>query len=209
MIKNDTFIIAKDGTKCISVAVAVWVLMMIIDADLLSFIAFAAVLATLWAYRNPERVTPYQQEDSIVSVADGIIKSIETLEGEEHFKVSIKTGFLDTSILRAPFDGTVKESVCVAGARLSGNTALSTKLNEQSHVTFINGEKEIEVNHNLQRANVNIVNPLERGDEIKQGGRYGLMVQGESSMILPANSRVSVKVGQRVRAGETLIGFFS
>jgi phosphatidylserine decarboxylase len=212
MINNDTFIIAKDGFRCIAASFALMLFFMVIDADVLTFLSFILLLLTLWAYRNPERVTPYLQEDSIVSVADGVIKSIETVEeddGQSSFKIVIRTGFLDTSILRVPFACKVKETKTLHGARLSLSTPLSKKLNEQSHIVFGTDEKQVRVSHNLQMASVGIKNRLIENYPVIQGMRYGLMVKGNTTIILPRNSRVAVKVGQSVRAGETLIGFFS
>lgn len=212
MINNDTFIIARDGFKCIAASIVLMLFFMVIDADGLTFLSFVLVLLTLWAYRNPERVTPYLQEDSIVSVADGVIRSIETLEddkGESSYKIVIRSGFFDTSILRVPFACKVKETATVHGARLSSSLPLSKKLNEQSRIVFGTDDKQVRVSHNLQLASVGIKNRLIENYPVIQGMRYGLMAKGDTTIILPGNSRVAVKVGQSVRAGETLIGFFS
>ena len=209
---NHTFIIAKDGFRCIAASVGLMLFLMVIDADFLTFISFLLVLATIWVYRNPERVAPYLQENSIVSVADGVIKSIETVEvkgGVDLYKIVIKTGFLDTSILRVPFACEVQKSETVHGARLSYSNPLSHQINEQSHVVFGKDDKTVNVTHTLHLASVGIKNRLQSEMPVLQGMRYGLMVKGESSVAFPANSRIAVKVGQKVRAGETLLGFFS
>ena len=212
MMRSDTFIIAKDGMKCIVATAALLLFMMVIDADFLTFAASLLFLLTLWVYRNPERVTPHTQEKSIVSVCDGTVKSIETSEDEEgnvHYNITIKSSFLDTSILRVPFSCRVVESTLVHGARLSGSSPLAERLNEKSLVRFASGEAQVLVLHTLQLASVGIKNHLKEEHEVVQGARYGLMVKGESMMVLPPESRVAIKVGQEVRAGETLIGYFS
>lgn len=209
---NDTFIIAKDGFKCIAAAVALMLFLMLIDAEFLTFLSFLLVLVTIWIYRNPERVIPYLQEDSIVSVADGVIKSIETVEvddGIDLYKIVIKTGFLDTAILRVPFACEVQETETVHGAHLSCSAPLADRLNEQSHIVFGKDDKVVSVTHTLHLASVGIKNRLNIKNPVMQGMRYGLMVKGESTVSLPANSRIAVKVGEKVRAGETLLGFFS
>jgi len=212
MSYNDTFIIARDGFKCIAAAVGLVLFFTAIDADLLAFLSVLLLLGIIWTFRNPERVIPYLQEDSIISVADGVVKSIETIEGEKgenFYRVVIKSGFLDTSILRAPFSCDVPESRTVKGARLNLPTQLSEKLNEQSSIVFGRGKKQVHVLHKLQVATVGIKNHLLAGSSVVQGARYGLMVKGTTTIVMPSNSRVAVKVGDTVRAGETLIGFFS
>lgn len=212
MMINDTFIIAKDGFKCIAATVALMVVLMLIDADFLTFLSFLLVLVTVWIYRNPERSIPYLEKNSIVSVADGVIKSIETEEvenGVDRYKIVIKSGFLDTSILRVPFACDVQESETVHGARLASTSPLAGKINEQSHIVFGKEDKEVSVMHTEFLASVGIKNRLKAHSQVIQGMRYGLMVNGETTVLLPANCRIAVKVGERVRAGETLLGFFS
>ncbi|MEN8147255.1 MAG: phosphatidylserine decarboxylase [Campylobacterota bacterium] len=209
---DDTFIIAKDGMKCIAAAVAVMLFFMAIDAEFLTFLSVILVLVTVWAYRNPERIIPHLEEDGIVSVADGMITSIETLEDEEgnnSYKIVIKSGILDTPILRVPFSCDVKEVEAISGARLMLSMPLAQKLNEQSHIVFGKDDREVSVVHMLQLSSVGIKNRLAKESAVLQGMRYGLMVKGETTLVLPTHSRVAVKVGQRVRAGETLLGFFS
>jgi phosphatidylserine decarboxylase len=209
---NDTSIIAKDGFKCIAAAAALLLFCMAVDADILTFLSGVLLLMTVWVFRNPERSIPYFENDSIVSVADGMVKSIETLEdasGANTFKIVIKSGFLDTSILRVPFSCEVSKTETVHGARLSASIPLSDKLNEQSRIVFGQKDKHVRVSHKLHLATVGIKNRLIEKAQVVQGIRYGLMVKGETTMILPGNSRVAVKVGEKVRAGETLIGYFS
>ncbi len=212
MTYNDTFIIAKDGFKCIAATVVLMLFLMVIDAEFLTFSALILVIVTIWVYRNPERSAPYLQKESIVSVADGVVKSIETVEvdeGVDQYKIVIRSGFLDTSVLRVPFTCDVQETETVHGARLSSSNPLSAKINEQSHITFVRDEKAVRVTHTMHIASVGIKNRLMSNTPVIQGMRYGLMVKGESTVVLPANSRIAVKVGNRVRAGETLLGFFS
>jgi len=211
-MRRDTFIIAKDGWKCIAASGALLLFMLMIDGDLFTFLAAILFLLTVWVYRNPERALPYTQEKSIVSVCDGTVKSIETSEDEEgnaHYNITVKSSFLDTSILRVPFNAKVKERSLVSGARLSATSPLATRLNEKSLVVFGEGEEQVVVMHTLELASVGIKNRLQVSQQVLQGERYGLMVKGETMIALPPESRVAIKVGDKVRAGETLIGYFS
>ena len=45
--------------------------------------------------------------------------------------------------------------------------------------------------------------------EVLQAHRYGFMLNGLSSIYLPSNSRVGIKEGMTLKAGESLIGYFS
>jgi len=50
---------------------------------------------------------------------------------------------------------------------------------------------------------------LIEGQELMQTARYGLMINGFTSLYLPANFRLNLNVGQELRASETLVGYFS
>ena len=209
---DDTFIIAKDGMRCISATAFVTLFFLIIDAEVLTFLSTILFLFTVWVYRNPERVIGQQQDKSILSVCDGVVKSIETLEDEEgstSYKVVIKNHFYDTSILRVPFNSNVKEVKTVSGARLCNSSPLTERLNEKSLSIFVSGNEQVIVIHTLELASVGIKNRLIEKQDVIQGSRYGLMVKGETVMILPPESRVALKVGHNVYAGETLVGYFS
>lgn len=149
---SDTFIIAKDGMKCIAAAVAVLLFFVVIDAEFLTFLSVILVLVTVWAYRNPERTIAPMQKESILSSADGVIESVETLEDEEGntaYKVVIKSGFLDTPVLRAPVSCTVDKVNYRYGARLMLSSPLAKQLNEQCRITFGSGEQQVIVVHRL------------------------------------------------------------
>jgi len=209
---NDTFFIAKDGFKCIAASGTIFAVMLLIDADFLAFVTLVLFILTVWAYRNPERAFPYHQDNSIVSVCDGTVKKIETVEdenGNTTYNIVIANSFLDTSILRVPFTCKVHETSVVSGARLSTSSPLAERLNEKGLIVFGEGDKQLVVMHTLALASVGIKINLVANNSVQQGARYGLMIKGESMIVLPHESRVAVKVGDKVRAGETLIGFFS
>ena len=215
MQQSDTFIIAREGWKFVGGAAAVFVLFVLFDCDLLQFIAFVAGIFLAYLYRNPERITPYYQEQSVVSVADGRIRSIETvdscpwLEGP-CYKVEIVSGVLDAALLRMPFEGIVKNLDLRRGSRLSSLKPLALRLNERAQLCFESRDgNRCAVEHLLGQTIDAISLHASHDQRFSQGGRYGLMLQGVHTLYLPVESRVAVKVGDEVRAGESLIGYFS
>jgi hypothetical protein len=87
---------------------------------------------------------------------------------------------------------------------------LAHSLNERALVCFndTTGASCI-VEHMLDQSIDAISLHSRKGQKLPQGGRYGLMVRGTHTIYLPTQSRVAVKVGEEVRAGESLIGYFS
>lgn len=215
MEQSDTFIIAKEGWKFIGGAIGAFVLFILLNFDLLQFIAFVAAAVFVYIYRNPERITPYYQEHSIVSVADGRIRSIETVETCPFlegpcYKVEIVSGMFDTALLRMPFEGVVRHVDLRRGSRLSSLRPLALKLNERALLYFeaSNGQS-CAVEHMLDQSIDSISLHAHHERKLPQGSRYGLMVRGTHTLYLPTQSRVAVKVGDEVRAGESLLGYFS
>lgn len=219
METSDTFIVAREGWKYLAAALGAYVLFMMADLELLQFIALAGALLLLYIYRNPERVVPYFQEGSIVSVADGRVTSIETVDGcpagcstveGPCYRVEIRSSTFDTALLRAPFEAAVRHLELRRGSRLALRGPLAQKLNEKGVLLFEDAKgQRCVVEHMLDRSIDALSFHLHREQHFGQGSRYGLMVAGNHTLYLPAESRVAVKVGDEVRAGETLIGYFS
>lgn len=215
MNRSDTFIIAKEGWGYLAGALILFALFGLIDADFLQFLAFGAFVAVGYIYRNPERIVPYNQPGSIVSVADGIVTAIETvsecagLEGP-CFKIGIKSGCLDTSVLRAPFESCVTRAEVRRGSRLALVNPLAAMLNEKALLEFTseNGNSVV-CEHFMEQNPADLSVYVSHENRIYQGARYGLMLKGNHTMYLPLESRVAVKVGDKLRAGESLIGYFS
>lgn len=215
MEQSDTFIVAKEGWKYLAAVAAAYVVFLMADAELPQFIAFAAFAVLLYIYRNPERIVPYYQESSIVSVADGRVISIETVEEcpvmeGPCYKVEIASSTFDTALLRMPFAAVVRYLHLRRGSRLSVHKPLAQKLNEKA-LLFFEDEKgqQCVVEHLLDTSIDALSLHIRHEQRLPQGSRYGLMVKGSHTLYLPTRSRVAVKIGDEVRAGETLLGYFS
>jgi phosphatidylserine decarboxylase len=213
-MNQDTFIIAKEGWKYSTCALLFFVLFVIIDADFLQYAAMSAAVAALWIYRNPERSTPYFQNKSITAVSDGTVTAIESVDMEEGggscFKVTVRSAYWDVSVLRIPFESSVTNLEVRRGARLSGIAPLAEVLNEKALIRLTDSDdNSIRIEHLLEQSVDDLTIRMQSGQQCQQGARYGVMTKGMTTFYLPGNVRIAVKTGDRVRAGETLIGYFS
>ena len=215
MEQSDTFIVAKEGWKFVGLSLALFIFAILLDLDLLQFIALVSALLFAYIYRNPERIVPYYQENSIVSVADGRVSSIETVESGPFlegpcYKVEIVSSYFDTALLRMPFDAVVKHSELRRGSRLGKAVPLSAQLNERALLSFEDASgQRCSAEHILDQSIDAISLHLHGERKMPQGGRYGLAVKGVHTLYLPTESRVAVNVGDDVQAGVSLIGYFS
>ena len=200
--------IAPDGKRSVAVAFLVTLL----AVPLFPPLAWATSLATLgllWFYRDPDRKAP-EDDRRWVSPADG--KVVEIFEARHPYvgkalKVGIFMSPLDVHVNRAPAAGGVEFLDYVPGRKLMAFNEKASEENERFYVGLRTEEGPlllVQVAGFLARR---IVCRLRRGDPLTGGERYGMIKLGSKvDVYLPASVRPVVVVGQRVRAGETVIG---
>lgn len=210
-MKNNLFPVAKEGWSKIGYSFLAFIIAVILDFDILQFLFFLFTLFLVYIYRNPERLAPHFQSGSVVSPADGIIRSIEEIEEDGYsYKITIDTGYLDVSVLRTPSLSKVSEMNLVHGTKLSHAYQLSDKLNENASIVFEDEQKnKIKVVHRVKQSLDALHISLQTDQEVSQGTRYGVMVYGTTTLYLPQNFRMDIKVGDEISASDTLIGYFS
>lgn len=215
MSKNNTFIIAKEGWKYLVGSVAAFIVFSLMDADWLQVLTVVTFIALAYTYRNPERIVPHYQTGSIVAPVDGKISAVEALDecgvlGGSCYKITIQSGCFDMSLLRAPMDASVEKIDYRHGSRLSLKKPLAHELNERAlvYLNDLHGN-QLAVEHLLAQSPDGITLYIAQKQKVVQGARYGLMVKGRHIFYLPKHCDIKVQSGDRLRAGETLLGYFS
>jgi len=177
--------------------------------------AFFFALLTLFVtcfFRNPERRIP-DGADLIVSPADGRVLRIEEVEGSpfgegRRKKVSIFMTVFNVHVNRAPCSGTVQSVRYHKGRFLSANLDKASELNERNAILVLtdSGREVITV----QIAGLiarRIVCWIREGMRVQKGERFGLIRFGSRlEVVLPQDSKIEVREGDRVKAGETPLG---
>jgi len=210
-MSNNLLPIAKEGFNCIGVAFLAFIFFSIFDFNFLGFLSFIAVLALIFIYRNPERMSPILEVKSVVSPVDGTVISIEELENSEYaYKIEIDSNYFNVSLLRSPLSAAVKSVELKRGARLSKYSPLSKDLNERVEIVFEDSfENSVKIKHMLKQSFDRIKVDLNTKQKTIQGARYGLMINGITTIYLPQNFRVNLSIGQEVNASQSLVGYFS
>lgn len=210
-MRSNLFPIVKEGWKYIGYSALSFIVFSILDIDLLQIVSFFLILFFIAVFRNPERETPVFQDNCVVSPVDGIITAIEELDAKEYaYKIEIDSNYLNVAVLRAPLTSSIQNIESKKGARLSRSNSLFEKLNEYSELTFKDkNSNTVKVVHRLKQSFDNISINSSISQQIFQGSRYGVMVNGITTICLPRNFRLNVNIGNELRASETLIGYFS
>jgi phosphatidylserine decarboxylase len=175
-------------------------------------ILFLLTLFVIWFFRNPHRTIP-ENTLQLISPADGKVIRIEEVSSggdlERSFiKISIFMNVFNVHVNRIPCSGRVVSVRYSPGKFLSANLDKASALNEKNTVLIRRDDgREIIVVQIAGLIARRIVCWIKEGMEVKKGDRFGLIRFGSRvEVLLPLGSRPLVKIGEKVKAGETPIG---
>ena len=168
-------------------------------------------LIILQFFRNPKIVTAYN-EKHILAPADGKVVVIEETKEEEYFKdsrkqVSIFMSPVNVHVNRNPASGVIKYFKYHAGKYLVAWHPKSSTDNERT--TFV-----VELQNGIDILVRQIAGALARrikwyikeGDSVAQGEEFGFIKFGSRvDIFLPLDAVVKVKIGDKTKAGRTVI----
>ena len=162
-------------------------------------------LFTGYFFRDPDRTVP-SDAATIVSPADGKIVAIAT-ETDANTRVSIFLSLFNVHINRAPIAGEVESVHYVPGKFKVAFDAAASAENEQNVLVIRNGSDKIKFSQIAGILARRIVCWKKPGDSVVKGERIGLIRFGSRvDIFLPENVALSIKLGDRVRGGASVIG---
>ncbi|MEA3369964.1 MAG: phosphatidylserine decarboxylase [Campylobacterota bacterium] len=212
VMKSNLLPISSVGFKYIGYTTLAFVLLSVLDLEFLAFVSFLLLLALVFVYRNPERELLSFEPNSVISPVDGKVISIEeNIEDSQYaYKIEIESNYLETSVLRAPLDATLESLKLKRGTRLSKNSALSKEINENAELILVDSNSNrVKIRHQLERSFDTLHIDIAASNTLRQSSRYGVMLNGITTIHLPQNFRVDLRVGSHLKASQTLIGYFS
>jgi len=205
--------VAKEGYPFIGFAFFCTLILALFGLPIATAVSFAAATFVLCFFRDPERFSP-TAPDAVVSPADGKIIHIGTMAEnpfteKEALKVSIFMNVFNVHVNRVPFAGKVEKVVYRPGAFYSADSSKGGLENEYCATVITtpqgNSLAFVQIAGLIARR---IVCWLEPGDEIVRGRRFGLIRFGSRvDLYLPPGVAVKVQEGDKVRAGETVLGY--
>ena len=159
-------------------------------------------------FRDPERATP-ADADAIISPADGLIVQLaeEDFESRPVRRLSIFMSPLDVHVNRMPIAGTIKAIQYKKGSFQVASKDSASIENEQNVFTVEGPQGVIVVKQIAGLLARRIVFWKRLGDSLARGERVGMIKFGSRVDVLVAPTvKWSVKVGDRVRAGSSILG---
>ena len=180
----------------------------------LSYAEAALLLFIVFFFRDPDRTFP-NERGIIVSAADGkvvIVKEVEypEISNDRLIQVSVFLSIFDVHVNRIPVSGKVREVKYIPGKFLVAWKEKASLENEQTLISIDSEGRTIYLKQIAGLVARRISWQLDAGQSVEAGERFGLIRFGSRvDLLLPTDSRIDVKVGDKVKGGETVIGALS
>jgi len=206
--------IAKEGFPFIGGGIVLSIASALLGLMATSIILGLLTLFVVYFFRDPERGLP-QEPNALVAPADGKLLKVETLKPShspldiETVKLSIFMSLFNVHVNRCPTEGIVEEIIYEPGKFFSANLDKASEQNEKNKI-FLEAPRVgkimlVQIAGLIARRIVCWIRP---GEKVSLGQRVGLIRFGSRvEVYIPATCRVVVKEGQKVKAGQTIIGY--
>ncbi len=204
--------IHTEGYKFIVIAIFITIIFLIIN----NFLGLIGLLLTIWVYyffRDPERVI-IGDDSYLVSPADGEVIKVEEVDGPKELgleskrfkKISIFMNVFDCHVNRIPCSGIVEDILYKPGKFLNASLDKASEDNERNYYKIKDKHgNDIVIVQIAGLVARRIVCETNKGQELNQGDRIGMIRFGSRADVYYENYEPLVKIGQTAISGETLL----
>jgi phosphatidylserine decarboxylase len=168
------------------------------------------ILFTAYFFRDPLRDVP-EDPLAIVAAADGTVTAIDEVEEAPYNqgkrrRISVFLSVFNVHINRTPYEGTIRRIEHTPGQFLDVRIPKSALLNERQDWLLETTRGPLVVRQIAGLIARRIVAWSKVGDEVPKGFRFGMIRFGSRTEIfLPTECTVTVKVGDHVQGGSTIV----
>ena len=210
--------IAAEGVTISVVVLAAGVLALAIGWNWTGCVVIIVGLAVAAFFRDPERsLIPSCCERLVLSGADGTVSDVAEMPlpgdaaSERYHRVSVFMSPLNVHVNRSPVGGEITSVQHTSGAFHAAFRDYASEQNERNLIVLNDSRGRrhamMQIAGYLARRIVCRLNPH---DTVRCGERIGLIMFGSRvDHFIPLDYRVIVKIGARVRAGESIIAELS
>lgn len=194
------FIFPPAAAACILGWMGWWPAAAALGAVTLCFLAF---------FRDPDRIAPVVP-GAVLAPADGRVMRVVEIDDPwvgRAVRVSIFLSPLDVHVNRSPVAALVEGVQHAAGRFLAAYRDEASELNERCTLALQGEVARVGVKQIAGVLARRIVCRARQGDTLQAGERYGLIRFGSrTDLMVPQGTEIRVRVGDRVRGGETIMG---
>jgi phosphatidylserine decarboxylase len=189
----------------------------------LYFLGFTLTLWCVYFFRNPVRFTPIlsgsNKNNLIISPADGTVIEISKISPTEDIglpegkwtRVCVFMNVFDVHVNRSPMSGQITYKKYIPGSFFNASLDKSSDENERLILNM-----DTENGHKIAFVQIaglvarRIICDVDIGNSLKAGESFGLIRFGSRvDIYFPSEVSVMILKGQKMIAGETIIGDFS
>jgi phosphatidylserine decarboxylase len=180
-----------------------------------ALIGLAVTFFIAFFFRDPDRVVPIS-DGAIISPADGRVVIAGKAELTPFYdgpcqKVSIFMSVFNVHVNRIPHEGQIENIAYHPGKFVNASLDKASEGNERNAVFMITDRGQrfcvVQIAGLIARR---IICHIQAGETIQRGRRFGLICFGSRlDVYLPPEASLTVAVGDRVKAGTSIIGYFN
>ncbi len=211
---NNTWPVAREGVPFILAGCLLTLILFLSGLLVLPVVTALFTLFTIYFFRDPDRQSEIK-ERAVLSPADGKIVDIRRFEddhnplGQPSLRVSVFMSIFNVHVNRIPVSGRITKISYFPGKFLSANLDKASVENENNRIT-------LETDDGTRLVTVQIAGLIARriacwikeSDQVVAGNRFGLIRFGSRlDVYFPLESQITVQHDQKVKAGETKLGY--
>ena len=206
--------IAREGYPFILIALFCIIVVWLAGLEWLEFLFVPLGIFVVAFFRDPERNIP-GDAGSITSPADGKVIKVELIRDEKFLKadvlrICIFMNVFNVHVNRAVASGKVVDVIYNPGKFFNASLDKASMHNEQNAVIMEEGGRRFAFNQIAGLIARRIVCYAKPGMRYEKGQRFGLIRFGSRvDVYLPAGCSPSVKVGEKVRARSSILGYWN
>lgn len=164
---------------------------------------------TLYFFRDPQREGP-EDLTAAVSAADGVVVDVSEAGGDGlddgTIRIAVFMNVFNVHVNRTPLTGNVIRTVHQPGKKMPAYNPRAATDNEYGEIDIEAPAGRVRIRQIAGLIARRVVTRVSPGDALERGDRIGLIRFGSRvDVFLPAQYVPSVSVGDKVRAGETVI----
>ena len=202
----------KEGYRFLAIAAVVTFILLLIS----NFFGLISFIITIWVYyffRDPNRY-PINDENYLVSPADGIISQITEingpielgLENKKFIRISIFMNVFNCHVNRVPCSGKIGKIFYKPGKYINASLDKASAENERNYVKIKSSSgNDLVLTQIAGLIARRIVCEVNENQEVKQGDRFGIIRFGSRVDLYFENYQLMVKKNQKTVGGETII----
>ncbi len=207
---------AREGLPFVLLGCALVFIFSYLSLAVLTVLSVFISLFIIYFFRDPDR-SNNAPDNAVITPADGKIIQIQHLENnnnpleEPAIKISIFMSVFNVHVNRIPISGIIKEIAYYPGKFFSADLDKASEQNERNKITLQTPDSRnivfIQIAGLIARR---IACWVKKGDMMQTGQRFGLIRFGSRlEVFLPGDAQITVQMHQKVKAGETIIGYLS